>query len=845
MRENAGSSALLQEIAAPHRSVRLQAISRLCQEHPGPELDGILESRLALETDEECLSLLRLAQEVVRESRSRATGRPLERADHGTPIDFPGMSVPERFTFLKGLQPAARRFFAAQAPEWFAAERNPIIAASLINTFGRLWPKDRLRDLAANLLSFPPSVRMPVLDTLVDLAPDALLNYLPNLLTSGDPKLHLLAIRGLFRIDLPEARKYLEFFLFNEDRPSREMAIRDLFHLPFSDFRSVLLSYFSFESDHDLLQKAGTLFQANPDPDVPYRLMEIVETSPPEKAGLITGIIRNALLVLKSSGLLKDGYPDYLARFQAWKDRRQAQRSLQMIYSQLKSTPEEDWPELEPVIADALRSPLFRTVLPTVFSWDLPPAIRRWFETFGASPAAPEAAPEPVPARVPVPEGARLSEETVLAPQSAIAPPSPATASEPAPPANFQEFLQRSEAEQKRFFSPFVSIDDKLRLKFARQILGNQDLSRKVRAAALRYCGEMKIGGFREIAEEWLLSKHEELVIGALNYLAKTDQEGLCLHLRKGLYSPNPRVKLKSILLLQTLDPREAIGFVKVMLEPRNHAQHEAGLGALVGFDFAFVRELLFSFLAHEIHIATFEAGINLVRANPDTESIFQLFKLETLVSPDRVEIVRSARKTLTRDLVALGMMEPADLETRLEKECAATRKPAQPYSFQTIKPVPKAVPPVADPAVTAAPLMERAAEAIVPLVGKAAPWTGALLVPVVVLGLWLLLPGQPGPSPKASGRPATPAEPAAPVVPAEPTPPLPTQSLGIFGVIEGPSIDPPGVRFTNVVKQKYIIVGGSDKFNQAPPGQKFELEILPQAVASDGVIIARLLRVL
>ena len=152
----------------------------------------------------------------------------------------------------------------------------------------------------------------------------------------------------MFKIDVPEVLAWLASFLYTEDLPARELAIIELFHSPSDAIKPVLFTFFSVESDLSLLEKAGSLFEINQDPEVPYRLLEIAEPSSSEKAQLIKGIIRSACNLLQGSGLLQDRFDAYLSQFQTWANRRNSQRFLQEILLKLKTLPEAEWSDLEP-----------------------------------------------------------------------------------------------------------------------------------------------------------------------------------------------------------------------------------------------------------------------------------------------------------------------------------------------------------------------------------------------------------------------------------------------------------------------------------------------------------------
>ncbi|MFZ2955365.1 MAG: HEAT repeat domain-containing protein [Candidatus Ozemobacteraceae bacterium] len=859
MQATTAVSEILREISAPIRSIRLVAIERLLQEiPPDPEIHKLLGDRLKIEDDEECLRLLRYAQEMISQALVENSRPPDHLPEHPESGNFTSLSAPERLLFLRNLPRKVVLELADQAPEWFAQEKNPIIAGTLIKTFGKVWPQEKLQGLASNLLSFPSSVRIAVLNTLIEKAPDALVRYLPRFLTSDDPKLHLMAIRGLFKIDVPEALKHLEFFLYNENLPSREMAIIDLFHFPFAEIKPVLFSFFSIESDQDLLEKAGTLFEVNPDLEVPYRLWEIAEASSSEKAHLIKRIIQNACRVLRNSDLLKDQMDTYFTQFQTWAQKRGSQRFLQQIFVRLKSLPEEDWTELEPGLSQALKNPIFQKIYPAVFSWALTPNMRSFLEKFSLtsdrpSRASQDAVPDTAAAHSPVeadqqhirshqdaaPDHATPAPETVdpvetiFAEKTTFNENTPVEPLSQAFPSTLPEFLKLTERDQKRFFSRFVPAENNLRLDLARQVLNHSEASRKIKAAALRCCGNLKAVEFLELAESWLKSPDEELQIGAINYIAEVNREALSLHLRKCLHATGVRVKIEAVRLLRTFVPKEALSLAKVMLDNRSHSLHEAGLAALAGFEFSIVRDVLYKFLQEEITFAAFESGLCLFRANPDKENVYWLFKLGKELPPERVELVKAAEIQMIEELISLGLLTPdqkselqTQMEKRLEDEQTEKRQPKKAYAFQTLQ----KTTPTSDESLAAA-----WQEMLTQQVTKLKPWMLVLLIPFLGILIRLTSPSVSSQAPAKAPSKTQPSREA----------PLNPQSASLIGYVASPSAEPYGIHLLTADHRDFLVLGGNDKLLKASPGQQLELQVNIMKICPDGVTIVRFIRVL
>jgi hypothetical protein len=732
----------------------------------------------------------------------------------------------EKLQFLRTLNEDAISEWGPQAPGWFADEQNPVIAGTLLKIFGAFWSREQLVELASTFFRLPGSVRLAALDLLSDRQPAALARCLPKLLTSDDPKVHLLAIRGLQRIDVPEARKYLEDFLFHEDRPARELAIIDLLQFPFPDIKPVLFTFFSIETDHELLERAGTLFEMNPDPEVPFRLLEIADSSSARKALLVKRIAKGALELLERSGVLGDRFAAYLNHLLLWKRKRRAGHFLQEIFTRMQCSSEEEWSEFDAAIRQALRNPIFRDLFPMVFSWGLTPSQRAFFSRFQdlVPPLHQDSSAVVSPPAAATPE--QIVAET--GPSEKLGP-APSELPEKLGPTTLHDLLLLPPVAQKRFFSRFVAIDEGRRWEMARQVLAAPTASRKTKAAALRWCGQAGRSEFQDLAEQWLASADEDLQIGALTYLGEVNSEAMGLHLRKCLHAASPRVKLEAVRLLRTLDPREALAVAKTMLEPRHRAMHEAGLAAIACFEFSLVREVVADFLLTPISQANFEAGLMLFRANPDRESLYQVVRLEALVSSPPLRIlVEEARDHLTRDLVELKALSHDEVPTlvaqfrrRLSEEEEQKRQPAKDYAFERVRRVP--------------PVQEGGgAQEFFPIMfsmiseNRERIMVVGVLLAVLWSGVYLF-----------SGRTRQ------KVVPRSEAGQESRRVSRVIGRVSSTSDEPPGVFMVTPQHQTLLVLGAASQLLHASPGQSFELEISTATIKPFGVTMVKMGRVI
>ncbi|MBF0410657.1 MAG: hypothetical protein HQM10_25155 [Candidatus Riflebacteria bacterium] len=648
------------EISSPVLSVRLKTLEQLLSEfHDNDQIMELLKERYKLESDYECKKLIMHAIEIFGQSIIKKAEKRAVRLDNFKKEEFVLLSDYERLLFFREISGKDAGKIAHLAPELLAAEKNPFVAAALIKTFSRLWPHENLKDLASNLLSSSSSVQMAILDLLINISPQSLTRYLPKLLTSGDPRLHLFAIRGMAKIDLPEALLHLEEFLFSQEKSGREVAILDLFHFPFIEIKPVLLKYFAFESDLKLLEMAGSLFEINPDPEVPFKLWEIAEDSFLEKAQTLKTIVQSACKVIKDSGILADNYDSYMLKLKEWVQRHKAQRFVQDTIIKLKATSSSEWDDFTSRIHAAMKIKFCFEAFKMAINWTIDPAIKEYLQ--------------------------KLIQEVEVQSIKIQDDRKPA-----------QDYFTLSKSERVRYFTENTDESEEIRqskLKIALEVINNDKFDFGEKALALRRCGKAKYSGLGAIANKWLNCSNDELQTAAMDYLVETDNERLYPQLEKLIKNSSIKVQIEAIKILQKSDPKYSLSHVKLLLGKKNQTSQEVGLAALGNYNFPLVRDILFDFLTDQISDSFFDSGLFLFQTNPDRENLYYLYRLEKKTSNKRTNQVNNVRKQMISNLISLDIIKQnaiAKLESewqlRFEKEHASLNDSPKPYSLKVLK---------------------------------------------------------------------------------------------------------------------------------------------------------------
>lgn len=368
---------VIKNLISPVKSFRLSAIGCAFNEGCSNMLFLALVDRLKNESDDECRQLLYRAIEAVKRRQSPRNVSVENKFDSNKFFtEFAVSDASEKMEILGRIPTDKLSLLAQSAPEWVKGERDNQVCAALIRFFYKHWPMEQLAILSSKLFSESLSIRLAALEALIYIAPASLINDLPQYLVYPDPRVRALAIRGLYAVDQDEALAHFENLLASSDPNHKKAALQIIFDFPFDVVKPILLRFFTIENAPEILRQVGTLFEINPDIDVPYRLYEIAEASKAEKAEALKYIIRSSCKAIKSAGCVKEDFDRYLASLQDWVNKRRGARFVQRILARLSQDDSVTSLELETIISKNLGNSSIRSALEEALNWPLGSRIR-------------------------------------------------------------------------------------------------------------------------------------------------------------------------------------------------------------------------------------------------------------------------------------------------------------------------------------------------------------------------------------------------------------------------------------------------------------------------------------
>jgi HEAT repeat protein len=637
-------------------SLRVFGLLRILEERPDSSLLPLLKEFEAIETNLECLALFGHAialhsGEALKEMIPASSDFPslTQIFSTGTPC--------QRRQALQRLSRKQCQVEAEVAMDLLKKEQDPLVGHMLLKRFGPFIPEKDLPALLCFLSQTFISLSHGAAEILAQRCPRQLIQNGVSLLISTDPFLRGLAVRALQKFDPLEALAHLDGMLFNPDPSVRRSGLHTCVLFPLEQVRATLLRYLAWEKDASLLEDAGIILITNPDREIPFRVWEIAEHSSPEKRKLLKFLVESICKTIRNSGILSEEYGDFVKRLQEWVQERSVSRFVQESLNRFTQLEQEDRPSFLEFLSQRLQIPAVRQGFEQARQWPLSEAALQALERILGGGSGNLAGQPPGPAIPETDPTTNLSADERLIRRLAL--------------------LGNSAQEEGR-----VEIE---------RILRDGTGSGKVRAAALRAAGRLRIPGFVEDSRKLLSQKDPGLATAALQYLDAFDPDQVIIQLGKFINSPVPRVKVTALKILQHRDPTQAVSTLVAMLESKNPAMQIGAVNCLLHFDFSLVRNRLYRFLLTCTDKEFFKSGLCLFEANPDLENEYSLFCLEKKVAGFH-ELISETRRRCRKQLQNTGCLAPggeaafqAALEQRFAAEEERKKAPPPAYAFQKL----------------------------------------------------------------------------------------------------------------------------------------------------------------
>jgi len=498
-----------------------------------------------------------------------------------------------------------------------------------------------------------PRVLSAAVEALEKLKPEGLKPLIVPLLVSSTHGIRARAIRLLHKWDPEESLRHFEASLFSEDFNEKQAALFHAFFFPFSEIEPLMLRFLGMESNPEIIQKAGFLFRANPNPEVLMSLVEIMESCREEKRKLLVEIINGVIKSLSQAGLIQ-------------KSPEQIMADLKSQYRLRKGT---------------LMLERCRLTLESGILHNKKVAITKLLELSRSGfPEAKKILEERFP-KENDPELMKILGE-ILGKASA-------------PPALKQEV-------------DIATLSAEERLKFLREIDGNLFETRRnailglfpqfsldEKAAAIQAIGRFGKKTDSQLLVECLEDADPPIVCGAIEALQNLHPDALFPFLSKLSAHPSEEVRASAVRALSLFDKKQALVLIEEMMLSVQLKSRELAIQSAIQLDFPSVRKILLKALEKESHVEILQQIRNILQNNLDRDLLADLVKIRQAISSDREKraflntLINEGAKTLVLEGRA-NVSNAGELLASLEKKIDSEQKSkveSQPsYSLDNIQ---------------------------------------------------------------------------------------------------------------------------------------------------------------
>jgi len=617
---------LIFELQAPIKTFRIFAIEKAIKSGASLRLLETLRQCQMQETDSECAMLLDHAIASVSERLQKKEGQAANRV---TLADFARLTAGDQILVIQKTSAGQfkRDATLAAIKKLLAMAAHDVVRAEIVKKCGSFWPDDYQSYLEENLFSDASTLQLACLEAVIARSPDLLIRHFEKLVTSSDPLIRAIAIRGLARKHPRSAAAFLADSLRRGDYFSRLAALRAISVMHFAQHRASLLELLAHEQDERLLKIAASIVLANPDREVPFRICDIaVKCNDQKKVAFLLELQKNCCNMIRMAELCPD-YQMYLMTLKKYRQRAAASIFVENCLSVYESSQEATRRELIQLLREKCNSS----------------------EVLAATKAALQKNPDN---RLLI---QALAQEKPLPP-----------ATEPSAP----DTSPAKESEENQILRKLIRIrsdKDAGALDTIDTAMSDKKADGAILAAALRAAVVVSDSRWRQRALSFLRRDDEDLQAAALEYLALHDNDSFMLQVRIFVKSPSLIVRTALLRSLCRQHPEDARDLFQAMLADKDHKVREKAMGSLIHFEFSGVREMLTAYLEREKDEALLRAGVAYYLNNPMVESVYDLRLLEQN-RPEHRAIFGDAASILIDTLSELGVAAETEVQDFVEQ---------------------------------------------------------------------------------------------------------------------------------------------------------------------------------
>lgn len=616
---------LKNELKIPIKSFRLFAIENILKEKAAPELLTLVEDCLKTEQDSECLLLL---QHAASNLRTALIGRPEKNlALNEFEGLFGGADSEKQLELLAKIRVSSLKQSNSETlvPQLLKSAADEVVTAEIIKKFRRFWPDKLRKFLEDNAFAKSRCLQIAAIETLMKIYPETLKSQLHKLVYINDPVIRSLAIWNMSRFFPELAADFIADCLEKGDYYNKVTALKICSTLDFSLIKNSLLTLVLTESDPRLFNAACLIILNNPDKEIPFRLMDMISKSQPEKARFLNDFLPKYCENIKVAGICEDfaaftkTLSDYAA---ALKARILVHRAVQQINSGSETEKNAAEAEIKAAIAKNQQiAEAAREYYANSKDSDGRTLLGKLVANAGQLPDEEEAA-------------ASLENEAAL----------------------LKEFARAR-------FHPGPETAAK-----AKEILGRQQTAPSLRLAAFKAATHLGIEGLLNLAHDFIASENEFEVSAGLEYLEKFDKDEFHRATQKLIHTESIFVRNALINSTSRSNPEYARFLIRALLKSRDAGKRMNALESTVQLDFSYIFPDLVNFLEAEDNKDLILACLSIFQANPRIDAIYHLQQIRTRRSSFQ-EMFEQAEKDLENILYKAGIANRKEISDFLEKK--------------------------------------------------------------------------------------------------------------------------------------------------------------------------------
>jgi HEAT repeat protein len=603
------------DLKSPDPSIRFSALSRIEDLTWDDQQQQALRSLIDQEKDPGIrFHMLKVLARLGQSGKSKATAAEIEEL-----LKDPDRDEMKLAIMLESVKrtDAPLVVISLKEANWtsFSAELLPSVL-KFLKKFGSF---ENAADIEMLCRHHDPRVLSSAVEALEKIAPDRLKDLIVPLLVNPNFGIRSRAVRLLHRWDPTEALRHFESMLFSNVESEKQAALFHAYFFPFKQIETLMLRFISMEKDPDLIKKAGLLFMANPNGQVPARLLEARQACVGTKFQLIDNILKGVLTSLYQAKIVKATPEQMLEVLENHFKQKRLKLFIERYSLGLKSGAAETRLKAAIKLCDLVRynigeaRELIENYLQKEKDEESKARVAQYYRS--CLPESPEKTDQP-------PEKHEAEQQIGLA----------------------------NSIDEKNFTQSFAFAQEHFKeLSVPQQVM--------VLKAIERFGDKKQV----QLPTKALKSENSEVLAAAIDCLSVIDPDQLSPYLPQFIKHSSDDVREAAIKVFALFDKQQAIALVEKMLFSVQPLQRKQAILCCGHFDFQSVRHLLIKALKLEGDPENQQQICSLLRSNADEELFYKLYS--------DLKACKTSRKSLYEELVAAMADQLSTGENALDKQ--------------------------------------------------------------------------------------------------------------------------------------------------------------------------------